>query len=102
MPVTATYPGVYIEEIPSGVHTISGVATSITAFIGRAKRGPVNQAVSISSFADFQRIFGGLWNWSTLSFAVQVFFANGGTQAVTVRLYHADPGSPTPPATTAP
>lgn len=34
MPVTPTYPGIYIEEIPNGVRTITGVATSITAFIG--------------------------------------------------------------------
>lgn len=42
MPVTLSYPGVYIEEVPSGVRTITGVATSITAFIGRALRGPVD------------------------------------------------------------
>ncbi len=39
MPVTLTYPGVYIEEVPSGVRTIVGMATSVTAFIGRAVRG---------------------------------------------------------------
>jgi hypothetical protein len=33
MPVQVTYPGVYIEEIPSGVHAIIGVATSIAAFV---------------------------------------------------------------------
>jgi uncharacterized protein len=60
MPVSPTYPGVYIEEIPSGVRTITGVATSITAFIGRAKKGPVNKAITINSFADYERIFGGL------------------------------------------
>ena len=43
MPVTPSYPGVYIEEIPSGVRTITGVATSVTGFIGRALRGPVDQ-----------------------------------------------------------
>ena len=42
MPATLTYPGVYIEEIPSGVRTITGVATSITAFVGRALRGPTD------------------------------------------------------------
>ena len=41
MPVRPTYPGVYIEEIPSSVRAITGVSTSITAFIGRALRGPV-------------------------------------------------------------
>jgi phage tail sheath protein FI len=94
VPSALTYPGVYVEEIPSGVHTITGVATSITAFIGRAARGPVNQAVTISSLGDFQRIFGGLWIWSTLGYSVQDFFGNGGTQAIIVRLYHADPGNP--------
>jgi len=42
MPTLTTYPGVYIEEIPSGVRTITGVATSITAFLGRALRGAIN------------------------------------------------------------
>lgn len=92
MPVQPTYPGVYIEEIPSGVRTITGVATSITAFIGRALRGPVNQAITINSFGDFERNFGGLWTESTLGFAVRDFYLNGGSQAIIVRLYHADPG----------
>lgn len=86
MPITPTYPGVYIEEIPSGVHTITGVATSITAFLGRAARGPVNQATVINSFPDYDRIFGGLWVNSTMSFAVRDFYLNGGSQAVIVRL----------------
>jgi phage tail sheath protein FI len=94
VPVATTYPGVYVQEIPSGVRTITGVATSITAFIGRASRGPVNQAVIINSFGDFETTFGGLWLYSTLGFAVRDFFLNGGGQAVIVRLYHADAGSP--------
>lgn len=88
MPVTPTYPGVYIEEIPSGVRTITGVATSITAFIGRAKRGPRNEAKTINSFADYERIFGGLDLNSTMSFAVRDCYLNGGSQAIIVRLYH--------------
>jgi phage tail sheath protein FI len=85
---------VYVEEIPSGVRTITGVATSITAFVGRARRGPVNQALTINNFGDFEKIFGGLWLDSTMSFAVRDFFLNGGAQAIIVRLYHADPGNP--------
>ena len=86
MPVQTTYPGVYIEEIPSGVRTITGVATSITAFIGRALKGPVNVPVTINNFSDFTRQFGGLWVDSTLSYAVQDFYQNGGSQAIIVRL----------------
>src|SRR5947208_963482 len=78
MPVAPTYPGVYIEEIPSGVRTITGVATSIAAFVGRARRGPVNEAIVINSFGDYERMFGGLWIDSTMSYAVDDFFKNGG------------------------
>src|SRR5215813_9468557 len=89
MPVPLTYPGVYIEELPSAVRSITGVATSITAFIGRAQRGPTDDdgPVTIHSWADYERTFGGLWLDSTMSYAVRDFFANGGSTAVIVRLY---------------
>jgi phage tail sheath protein FI len=87
MPAALTYPGVYIEEIPSGVRTITGVATSITAFVGRAVRGPTDQPITITSFGDYERIFGGLHRDFTLSYALRDFFLNGGSQAVVVRLY---------------
>lgn len=87
MPVSPTYPGVYIEEIPSGVRTITGVSTSITAFIGRALKGPVNVATRIQSFGDFERQFGGLWEKSTLTYAVDQYFRNGGQDAIIVRVY---------------
>jgi phage tail sheath protein FI len=92
MPVAPTYPGVYIEEIPSGVRTITGVSTSITAFIGSAPRGPVDEPTTINSFADYERIFGGLSLDSTMSYAVRGFYLNGGSQAVIVRLTRT-PGS---------
>ena len=59
MPVTPTYPGVYVEEIPSGVRTITGVSTSITAFVGRTLRGPIDKPIRLQSFGDFVRIW---WN----------------------------------------
>jgi uncharacterized protein len=86
MPATLTYPGVYIEEISSGVHTITGVATSITAFVGYTQRGLDNRATRILSFADFERGFGGLAADSELSYAVQQFFQNGGSEAYIVRV----------------
>jgi phage tail sheath protein FI len=86
MPVQVSFPGVYIEEIPSGVHTITGVATSITAFIGRARKGPLDEAVTITSNADYERMFGGLSRDSTISYAVRQFFQNGGSQGIIVRV----------------
>src|SRR5439155_26263687 len=87
MAVTPTYPGVYIEEIPSGVRTITGVATSITAFIGRAPRGPTNEPTMINSLSDFERMFGGLSADHLVSYAVKDFYLNGGSQAIVVRLH---------------
>ncbi|BAU12731.1 tail sheath protein [Leptolyngbya sp. NIES-3755] len=86
MPVTPTYPGVYIEEIPSGVRTITGVATAITAFIGQALRGAVNTPVRIQSYAEFERQFGGLWIKSPMSYMVQQYFLNGGSDALIIRV----------------
>ena len=94
MPVSPTYPGVYVEEIPSGVRTITGVATSITAFIGRTLRGPTADPVTINSQGDFERTFGGLHVDYPLSYAVRDFYLNGGGQAIIVRLYKATDGKP--------
>jgi len=81
---TFTYPGVYIEELSSGVHSITGVATSIAAFIGWAPQGPTTQATLVESWAEFQAEFGGLDARSLLGYSVNQFFANGGTQAYIV------------------
>lgn len=86
MPPTFTYPGVYIEELPSGVHTITGVATSIAAFVGWAPQGPTVQAVLVQSWSDFASKFGGLDARSLLGYSVNQFFGNGGQQAYIVRL----------------
>jgi len=90
MPVQVSYPGVYIQEVPSQVRAITGVATSITAFVGTATSGPVGVATLIHSQADYDRTFGGLAVDSPMSFAVRDFFLNGGSTGVIVRLYHPD------------
>src|SRR5216684_6983650 len=84
--VQVSYPGVYIQEVPSGVHTITSVATSITAFIDFFKEGPMNQAVEIFGMTDFQRVFGGLDDRSEASYAISQFFLNGGGTALVIRV----------------
>ncbi|CAN5908709.1 hypothetical protein BH23GEM7_BH23GEM7_23920 [soil metagenome] len=86
MPTTPTYPGVYIEEVPSGVRTLVGVSTSVAAFIDRFARGPVGTPVRIFSTADFEREFGGLEAASAASYGIRQFFLNGGTEAQVVRV----------------
>lgn len=87
MPITPTYPGVYIEEIPSGVRTIIGVPTSVTAFIGRSLRGPINEPTTINNFGDFERQFGSFDVDYPMSYAVRDFYQNGGKKAVILRLF---------------
>src|SRR5271166_2252994 len=84
-----------IEELPRGVRTITGVATSIAAFVGRAQRGPVSTPVTITSFADFTSIFGGLWLGGTMGYAVRDFYLNGGRTAVIVRVIHSNDANAT-------
>ncbi|HTQ15223.1 MAG TPA: phage tail sheath C-terminal domain-containing protein [Rhizomicrobium sp.] len=88
MPVAVSYPGVYLEEVPSGVRTITGVATSIAAFVDYFPQGPIgsSNAVEISSFADFERGFGGLNTQSEASYAIHQFFLNGGAMAYVIRV----------------
>jgi phage tail sheath protein FI len=86
MPVQTTYPGVYIEEIPSGNFTITGVSTSITAFIGRAAMGLSNTPTVCFSFADFETFFGGRGHDYPMSYAVEDFFLNGGSEAIVTRV----------------
>ncbi len=84
--VQVSYPGVYIQEVPSGVKTIAGVSTSIAAFLGRASKGPIDRAVRLLSFADYERSFGEPHSQSDLADSVRLFFANGGTDCYVVRL----------------
>jgi len=90
MPATLTYPGVYVEELTSAVHTITGVATSIAAFIGWAPRGPVDKARLVLNWSDFNTNFGGLDSRSYLGYAVYHFFNNGGQSAYILRMANTD------------
>src|SRR5215213_5731683 len=92
MPIAPTYPGVYIQEVPSGVHTITGVSTSIAAFIGRTSKGKMNKATRILSPSDFIRTFGEPHPMSDLANSVRLFFTNGGTDCYVIRI--ANGGAP--------
>jgi phage tail sheath protein FI len=78
--------GIEILEQSGADHPIDHTPTGVAAFIGRTLKGPVNRPVLVKSFADFQQLFGGLWQPSTLSYAVEQFFENGGASAYIVRV----------------
>jgi uncharacterized protein len=78
--------GVELAQQSRDSHAIERVPTAITAFVGRTLRGPVGQPLAVRSFAEFQQHFGGLWQPSTLAYAVEQFFENGGRDARIVRV----------------
>ena len=86
MPATYTYPGVYVEEVPSGVHPLAGVTTSETAFVDYFPRGPMNRPTRVTSLTEFERTFGSLDANSEASYAIRHYFLNGGSAAWIVRV----------------
>lgn len=86
MPVTPTYPGVYVQEVPSGVRTITGVSTAIALFLGRTKGGRLNVPTRILSFSAYERSFRADTVISEMTDQVRQFFLNGGQQAVVMRI----------------
>ncbi len=81
-----TYPGVYTQELPSGVRTIAGAPTSVALFVGPTRSGIDGRPILCLNFGDFERNFGGLSATSSLSHSVLHFFANGGGQAYVIRV----------------
>lgn len=90
-------PGVYVEEIDSGVATMEGVSTSIAGFIGVAEKGPVDSVPRMATnFSDFKQIYGTYLseresgNYRFLAYAVEHFFINGGFRCFVTRVAPAD------------
>jgi uncharacterized protein len=83
---TSRTSGAQLAPQSRDLRAIEGVATGIAAFVGRTLKGPVARAVTVRSFVEFQQHFGGLWQPSTLSYAVEQFFENGGREARIVRV----------------
>ncbi|APR75703.1 Phage tail sheath protein FI [Minicystis rosea] len=82
------HPGVYVEEVSSGVRPIEGVSTSTAAFIGETARGIPDMPHYLTSFDEFTRLLGGYaeGDKGLMAHAVESFFANGGQRAYAVRV----------------
>jgi phage tail sheath protein FI len=84
-------PGVYIEEIELGPRPIEGVSTSTAGFLGETLRGPLDPRL-VTGFEEFKRLYGGYVSidFSTLPFAIDGFFKNGGQRCFVSRVAAAD------------
>ena len=79
-------PGAYVEETSFRMKSIEGVSTSTTAFVGTTSLGPANSPVTVTSYVDFERAFGPLSASYEMGYVVRSFFANGGREAIIVRV----------------
>jgi len=95
-------PGVYVEETSFRAKSIEGVSTSTTAFAGPTRKGPTAGApVLITSFGDFERIYGGFDNLNFgasevpnyIAHAVRNYFDNGGARLFMARVYNGGDGT---------
>ena len=84
-------PGVYVEEIELGPRPIEGVGTSTAGFLGETLRGPEEPRL-IAGFEEFNRLYGGFVpiDVSSLPFAIDGFFKNGGQRCFVGRITAAD------------
>ena len=113
MPVSVSYPGIYIEELPSSSRAITAAPTSITTFVGYTHpflgecadpdTPRWGEAIRVFNFTEYERIFGGLYRStfidSHVAYAVNQFFLNGGADAYVVGLqprYYDLSGTPAP------
>ena len=85
MPPTLTYPGVYVQEVAGGVRPIEVASTSTAAFVGLAEMGP-EDATRVTTWTEFQRLFGTFFADSFLAHGVFQYFNNGGRQCYVVRV----------------
>lgn len=86
---TLTYPGVYIQEVSSGVRPIPLASTSTAAFVGLTEMGP-DQATLVTNWTEFQRFYGGFIRDGYLAHSVFQYFNNGGRQCYIVRVTRSD------------
>ncbi len=89
-------PGVYVEETSFRAKSIEGVSTSTTGFTGLTRKGPLDGTPElITSFGDFERIYGGFADLELggtrvpnyLAHAVRAYFDNGGARLYVARVY---------------
>jgi phage tail sheath protein FI len=88
-------PGVYVEETSFRSKSIEGVSTSTTAFVGPTRKGPIGGTPELlTSFGDFERIYGGLADLrfaqsatNYLAHAVRSYFNEGGSRLYVSRAF---------------
>lgn len=92
------HPGVYVQEESSGSKPIEGASTSTACFVGTAPRGQPNRPIFVTSWASYERAFGGLDKKHPMPLAIRHFFENGGKRAYILRVLKAPPPPPAPGA----
>ncbi|WP_448071441.1 phage tail sheath family protein [Georgenia yuyongxinii] len=96
---TYTAPGVYIEEVPSSQKVLASAPTAVAAFVGFTERAPLDDPNDpqglgprlVTSWTQYEELYGGFVEGAVLPLSVYGFFANGGTLAYVVRVPNTEP-----------
>jgi phage tail sheath protein FI len=87
-------PGVYVNETPLQSRVNVSFSTSTAAFFGEASRGPVEPTL-VSSWSQYQSLFGPVSPSYELGYALYHYFSNGGRNAYVTRVLSEDATSST-------
>ena len=101
MATTYRTPGVYVEEVSSGSKVLSGPATAVAAFVGFTQMAPDDDPADpnglmprkVTSWAEYESLYGGIVEGAMLPYSVNGFFQNGGTVCYIVRIPHTEPST---------
>ncbi len=96
---TYTAPGVYVEEVVSAQKSLSAAATAIAAFVGFTERAPADDPADpaglrprlVTSWTQFEQLYGSFSPGCMLPLSVYGFFQNGGSIAYIVRIPNTAP-----------
>lgn len=83
-------PAVYVERADALGPPPVVLRTDIAAFVGIARRGPLDTPVPVESFRQFAAHFGEFTGAGYLAYAVRGFFENGGRRCWIVRVANND------------
>src|SRR5262245_16131642 len=83
-------PAVTIERTDANQSGPVVLRTDVAAFVGIARRGPLDTPVAVESFRQFAAHFGEFTGAGYLAYAVRGFFDNGGRRCWVVRVASRD------------
>ena len=92
-------PGVYVEEVASSQKVLTAAPTAVAAFVGFTEKAPTDDPRDpdglaprlVTSWSQFEALYGSFTASAVLPLSVYGYFANGGSIAYIVRVPNTTP-----------